>query len=188
LILLVALFVASPASAQSVGDARVAAIRSTLQHALHNVARRDLSDAKFAVAFVDLNGDGVDEAIVYGPEASSAGWCGTGGCGIGVYVRHGSRYRLLSSTSIGWPPVGVLRTKHYGWRDITLLGSGGGISEHRDVLMYNGSRYPFNPSTPPAKPMIGSPPEQIVMKGYRTGIEFLPLYPQPLEAASKANR
>ena len=165
------------ASCPKAEGARVNAIRATMQHALRTVASPS-SHAKFGVGFVDLNGDGVDEAIVYGPEAAAPGWCGTGGCGIGVYVCTGSSYRLKSSTSIGWPPVGVLRTAHYGWRDITIVAAGGGIVPgYRAMLTFNGSRYPFNPTTPPAGPLKGTPSEMVVIQGLDAGIKLLPLYP-----------
>ncbi len=150
-------------------------MRAYLQGVSNSMDDDDRQRAKFAVAFVDLDGDGVDEAIVYGP---NDGHCGTGGCGIGILVRHGARYRLKCSTTIGWPPVGVLRTKHYGWRDITVLAAGGGIRPgYRSVLSFNGSWYPLNPTVPPAKPISGHPVEDVLIERDQSGVNWVKLFP-----------
>jgi len=103
---------ASTAAAPPVGeDPRVAAIRQMLQR---DIAERS-PEARFRVAFVDLNADGREDAVVYGPYGPSLS-CGTGGCGISIYERRGEAFRLKSSTSIGHLPVGLLRSSHHGWR------------------------------------------------------------------------
>lgn len=184
--LLATVFIAGVATAAPAReDPRVGEIRAHLQRGLRNDHEDDLSLSRFGVAFVDLNGDGRDEAIVYGPD----GGCGTGGCGIGVYERRKHGWRLVCSTSIGWGPVGVLRTKHYGWRDITVEVSGGGVDPaYRAVLSFNGSRYPFNPSVPPARPMEGRPAETILIRHYNGDLRMYPLYVPALPDAASAVR
>ncbi len=60
---------------------------------------------RYVRAFVDLNGDGKEEVIVYlmGP-----GWCGTGGCPILILEPQRSTYRLIARILGVRPPVIVL--------------------------------------------------------------------------------
>jgi hypothetical protein len=51
-------------------------------------------------------------------------------------------------------PVEVLKTRHHGWRDISVLVAGGGIRPgYRARLAFDGTRYPSNPSVSPARPL-----------------------------------
>jgi len=170
---------AGGASSATREDPRIAALRAVLQKANDLESEEGRSDARFAVAFVDLNGDNVDEAIVYGPQSSGPeGWCGTGGCGIGIFVRHGRTYRLKSSTSIGRPPVGVLKTSHYGWRDLTVFDAGGGEPHpHSVVLQFNGSRYPYNPSVPPTFPLKDGAHQEVLIGARPSGARWVTLFP-----------
>jgi len=188
LALLLLNLVASEASSASREDHRIAALRAVLQKASNYDSNQTRSDAQFAVAFVDLNGDGVGEAIVYGPQSSGPdGWCGTGGCGIGIFVRQGRSYRLKSSTSIGWPPVGVLKTRHYGWRDLTVFDAGGGEPHpHSVVLRFNGSRYPDNPTTPPAFPLGERTRQEVLIRAEPSRSRWVTLFPS--EAQGKCRQ
>jgi hypothetical protein len=50
----------------------------------------------FSYAFVDLNGDGKDEAIVY---LTGRSWCGTGGCNTYVLTRDGGKLQVRGQSS-----------------------------------------------------------------------------------------
>lgn len=152
----------APAQPKLSHDERVTALQRYLEKQPDVGATiEERRGAMFMAGFVDLDGDGVDEALVYGGEG---GWCGTGGCGIGIFVQQGRGYRLKSSTSIGHLPVGVLSSRHHGWRDITSFQAGGGIRPgYMAVLPFNGSRYPLNPTVPPARPLRGHPPTEVVI-------------------------
>jgi len=166
---------AAPSSREQANMTRIAAVRAYLQSVSGDMSSEERRSARFAVAFVDLNGDGVEEALVYGPADRR---CGTGGCGTSVLVSRGSKYRLKCSTTIGWPPVSVLPTKRYGWRDIAVLVPGGGITPgYRAVLSFNGSRYPLNPSVPPANPMKGKTSEEVLIDGAWPEKGWAKLYP-----------
>jgi len=186
--LLVLSLVVSEASSATREDHRIAALRAVLEKTSNYESDQTRSDAQFAVAFVDLNGDGVDEAVVYGPQSSGPdGWCGTGGCGIGIFVRQGRSYRLKSSTSIGWPPVGVLKTSHYGWRDLTVFDAGGGEPHpHSVVLQFNGSRYPYNPTVPPAFPLGKGTSQKVLIRADPSGSRWVTLFPS--EARGKCRQ
>jgi hypothetical protein len=48
---------------------------------------------KYLAAFVDLNGDGVNEAIVY---VIGRSWCGTGGCNMLILARDGNSWKEVT--------------------------------------------------------------------------------------------
>lgn len=103
-------------------------------------------NTRFAVAWVDLNGDGRREAIVY-----MLGQCGSGGCPMVVLTPQGNNYRKVSYFTIVQLPVRVLPGIHHGWRDIGVGVHGGGIMRpYIAALRFDGRRYPFNPTVPPA--------------------------------------
>jgi len=103
---------------------------------------------RYSAVFVDLNGDGTPEAIVY---LTGQTWCGTGGCHLLILTRKAASYRIVTETTITRPPVRVLRRASHGWRDITVWVAGGGIEPpYEAVLRFNGTTYPSNPSVPPA--------------------------------------
>ena len=104
---------------------------------------------RYSVAKVDLDGDGIAEAIVYesGPYS-----CGTGGCELFIARRHGSGWRLVTNVSLVRPPIRVLATKSHGWRDLGVLVAGGGIRVgYEAVLSFDGRTYPENPTGRPAR-------------------------------------
>ena len=105
--------------------------------------------AGYAVAYVDLNGDRVDEAVVY---FESRGSCGSGGCTLYVLSSRSGLWRRVSGHTISRRPIRVLPTTHNGWRDISVLVAGGRIPEaYHAALPFDGSTYPLNPSIPPAR-------------------------------------
>ena len=79
---------------------------------------------RYDAVFVDLNGDGKAEAIVY---LKSKDWCGSGGCTTLILARDGDSWKLLTKISITRPPIRVLAGKSSGWRSIGVWVQGGGI-------------------------------------------------------------
>jgi hypothetical protein len=72
---------------------------------------------------------------------------------------------------IGWTPIGVLPTRHKGWRDLTVLAAGGGIMQaYTAVVPFRGRRYASNPTTAPAYELPKSLKPRILIprddKGY----------------------
>jgi len=103
----------------------------------------------FSVAFVDLNNDGEDEAIVY---FVGSHWCGSGGCNTLVLTRVNTSYRKISTITVSRLPIRVLSTMTNGWKDISVGVSGGGIINGYEArLRFNGKKYPSNPTIAPAK-------------------------------------
>ena len=106
---------------------------------------------RYAAAFVDLNGDGRKEAVVY---LSGRDWCGSGGCPTLILTPHRNAFRLVTQVTITRQPIRLLKTASHGWRDIGVLVQGGGIQPgYEAALSFDGRSYPRNPSVPPARPV-----------------------------------
>jgi hypothetical protein len=98
-------------------------------------------------AWIDLNGDGKKEVIVY-----LLGWCGSGGCSTVILEPQGSSFKIITYLTIVKLPIRVLATSAHGWHDLSVFVQGGGALEGYDAdLRFNGKKYPRNPST--AKPL-----------------------------------
>jgi hypothetical protein len=101
------------------------------------------TETRYIDAWVDLSGDGKPEAIIHvvGPMA-----CGTGGCPTMIFTPTATGYRLVSTMSVSRPPIRVSATKTRGWRNVIVHVAGGGAKGHDAELLFNGTRYPGNPS------------------------------------------
>jgi hypothetical protein len=116
---------------------------------------------RYAVAYTDLNGDGVDEAVVYFESRAS---CGTGGCNMYVLASRAGFWHRVSGHTIVRRPIQVLPTRHLGWRDLSVWVAGGGITEgYHAVLPFDGKTYPLNPSTPPARPLAKAAASRVII-------------------------
>jgi hypothetical protein len=119
------------------------------------------SEARYFDTFIDLNGDGVNEAIVY---LAGRDWCGTGGCLTLVLARDGTSYRLVGHVLATRPPIRALRDRAHGWRTLTAWVSGGGIDQgYEAVLPYDGTRYPVSAAPPYAHSLSGVPKGEVVI-------------------------
>jgi hypothetical protein len=109
----------------------------------------DSSDTEYVAAFRDLNGDGVDEAIVY---LLGNNWCGSGGCNMLVLSQERGSWKVVSTITIVRPPVRVLEGSSDGWHNIGVWVQGGGVRRGYEAeLSFNGKTYSRNPSVPSAK-------------------------------------
>jgi len=101
------------------------------------------------IAFVDLNGDGVKDALVLlqGPS-----WCGTGGCTLLVFKGGKDNFTFVSRSTLVRGPLLVSDHQTKGWRDLVLEVSGGGMPAKKVALKFNGRQYPLNPSIQKAIP------------------------------------
>lgn len=116
---------------------------SYVKQALHADA-----DQQYRAAEADLNGDGINEIIVY---VTSPDYCGSGGCTMLVLERAGRSFRTRMKATVTRPPIRLFETRSYGWRDIGVTVGGGGVSpSHLSVMRFDGQRYPSNPTMAPA--------------------------------------
>jgi hypothetical protein len=128
--------------------------------------------SRYSAAFVDLNGDGIDEAIVY---LSGDTYCGSGGCITLVLSRHESSFRVVTRVTITKLPIRVLTSKSNGWSDITVVVSGGGIQPgYESQLCFDGTSYPDNPSGPPARPLSRKVVGKVVVPASTKGLALYP--------------
>jgi hypothetical protein len=102
---------------------------------------------QYAVAFIDLNADGQDEAVVY---VQGRELCGSGGCRLFVLRADGNSYKVMSETTLVRPPIFVLPTRTRGWNDLAVWVRGGGERPHQAVLPFDGKGYADNPTVAPA--------------------------------------
>jgi hypothetical protein len=169
-----ALLVATQAQQQP--TALVSTSEDSLKRFLQNYLRKPVSGddetARYSPAFVDLNGDGTQEVIVY---VSGRRWCGTGGCVTLILSEQDSSYSVVTRITITRPPVRVLQDASKGWRSIAVWVQGGGIQPGYEAeLRFNGKTYPSNPSVPPARRLPGKVAGEIVVPSSQKG---MPLYP-----------
>lgn len=109
---------------------------------------RDKLTIRYGYSFVDLNGDGRDEAVV--TVLGGAGTCGTGGCEMFVEAQGRTGWHEVSSTVRTREPIRVLSTKHHGWHDIGVLDGGGGLPRtFESPVTFNGREYDGSPSDEP---------------------------------------
>ncbi len=105
---------------------------------------------------VRTHGEGADQlTVVYlsGPE-----YCGSGGCNLLILGRSGDGYTVLGETSVTNPPIRILSTQTNGRPDIGVHVAGGGTTEGYEArLAFDGSRYPSNPTVPPAERVENAP-------------------------------
>ena len=121
---------------------------------------------------MDLNGDGIDEAIVY---LTGNLWCGSGGCNTLILARDGAFWRTVTAMTITRPPIRVLANASSGWRKISVRVEGGGIQPGYEAeLRFDGKTYPTNPSVAPARRLARNVPGQVVVTSSLDGILLWP--------------
>ena len=129
---------------------------------------------EYVTAATDLNGDDVDELLVY---VSAEGLCGSSGCDLLILTRRGESFRVVNHMEIARPPIRVLDTRSNGWRNLTVTLHGGGILEPLEMeLAFDGTSYPRNPSMPPARRMVRAASGEVLMDRnwqHESGGEFL---------------
>ena len=95
---------------------------------------------RIAVAFVDLNGDRQQEALVY---VMGRQRCGTGGCSLWILRRVRRGWRMVGQTATVNAPIRVLDSRSHGWRDIGLIERFNAYRRYEAIWSYSGGRYPY---------------------------------------------
>jgi hypothetical protein len=106
----------------------------------------DAASYEFDYALVDLNRDGIPDAIVLfkGPKD-----CGSGGCTLEVFRGTKQGFEFISGSTISREPIQLLAEKHFGWQSFAVSVSGGGAKPCNALMRFNGQKYPLNPSLAP---------------------------------------
>jgi hypothetical protein len=107
-------------------------------------AETETPEHKFAL--VDLNDDGIEDAVVL---ITNADYCGSGGCTFLVFTGVAEGYKLVSSSTITRAPVFFLKEKHNGWHTLSVFLAGGSVKKGQVLMRFNGKKYPGNPSLQP---------------------------------------
>ncbi len=146
LITLMLFILPSVAVAQDSGS-----LKRFLQGYVKMRAGRVVDYTTYLEAWINLNGDGNEEAIVY---LTGGGWCGSGGCSTLILQPEGSSYRIITELPYVNLPIRVLNTSSNGWRNLTVWVRSGGVgTRYETELRFNGKTYPTDPLVPPAKPL-----------------------------------
>lgn len=124
------------------GCAAVQTPQDKLASAVAEAAKQTAPDYKHAL--VDLNGDGVQDAIVL---LRGMQWCGSGGCTMLVLAAQDDGFSVVSRSTVTSPPVRVSRSGADGWRDIIVHSAG-----KARLMRFGGDSYPANPSMQPDVP------------------------------------
>jgi len=149
-----------------------ASLKTFLQGYVGTPPSPDDETTQYIDAFVDLNGDGRKEAVVY---ITGRGWCGSGGCPTLVVTPDGSTWRVVTKILLTRPRIRVLAATSHGWRSLTVWVQGGGIQDGYEAeLRFDGKTYPANPTVPPARRLIEKMPGEVVIQEYDAA---KPLYP-----------
>ena len=129
---------ATGASAQP--DPRTPAVLSAVRAQLGEIG----SDARFAIAFSDLNDDHRPEAVVHLVDRDH---CGSGGCTTLILTEGSNGWRLIGRMSVSRLPIYRLPTRHNGWFDLGVSVGGGGIQSGLRAVRMGKGRYSSNPTT-----------------------------------------
>jgi uncharacterized protein len=136
--------------AKSIAPAQQKALQQAIASYIKQRGVTPDASHRFFADTIDLNGDGVLDALVV---FSSSYWCGTGGCTMLVFKgKTDKTFQLVSESSLVRPPVTVSETKTKGWRDLIIQVSGGGAPAKTVALKFDGKKYPLNPSDQPGLP------------------------------------
>jgi hypothetical protein len=144
------------------------ALRAFLQSTFAD-ARAEWADTSYVSAFVDLNGDGRDEALV---SLQSGLFCGSGGCALYIYTPQGASWRQVAELTIVNAPVRLLNTHNRGWRDLAVMVRGGGFEIPREArIRFDGRTYASNPSMAP-RLRRGTPGRVLIGDGSESRLLF----------------
>jgi hypothetical protein len=141
----------------STPDARAAALKDFVQARVRQIAFRIDGTERFSYAFIDLNSDGKDEAIVY---LSGNGWCGTGGCQLYILTPDEAGYRFLARIPATRPPIRVLNKISHGWHGVSVLVRDDSTHMYEGEYRFNGEKYPLD-----VRPLHGRVAGRIVISG-----------------------
>lgn len=97
------------------------------------IHRTDPKDTKFSAVKYDLNGDGLDEAIVL------LDWCSQeNGCEVLIFEGRKEGYRFSSRVSRIHAPIVISHTQHFLWQSLLIEKTQGW-----SLLNYDGLSYPI---------------------------------------------
>ena len=134
--------------------------QADLQKAIH---RYRLSAGKMTgslkISGVDLNGDGVGEALVL---FEGDGWCISTGCHLVVFAKGVNGFRPMSVIKRVKLPVVAAANFSEGWRDLIVKSGNQSIGERLVLLKFRGN-YPGNATTVAEKLAFLPPRSEVLL-------------------------
>jgi hypothetical protein len=100
----------------------------------------------FTYALVDLNDDGILDAVVL---MNDPRYCGSGGCTLVLLAGTSTGFKVVSPSTITREPISMLSAKRCKWHTLAVHVVGGGGLPAVTLLRYDGHRYPGNPTLQP---------------------------------------
>lgn len=120
------------------------AFHRTLNSYLESTHNHPVSKNEYDVAFANLNGDRFEDAIVlFGLNTT---WAGSGGSTLFIFKGTSKGFVFLSKTTVTRAPVCIRNTENYGWKDLVVHSSGGGLPPSERLLVFDGDQYSPNTS------------------------------------------
>jgi putative lipoprotein len=152
------LALALPAGAAA-QPSRDAALHAFLQERFAE-DRAGFPDTRYVSGWMDLNGDGRPEALVY---MMSGNYCGSGGCTLYIYTPEQGSFYQHGAMSVTNLPVRALNTRTRGWRDLSVAVAGGGTRARTVLVPHGRITYAENPTVAPARTLARDPPGTLVI-------------------------
>jgi putative lipoprotein len=100
----------------------------------------------FEYALVDLNSDGVPDAVV---RLTARDWCGSGGCTMLILRGRAQGFTFVAKATIAQKPIKVSPEVLHGWHTLLVPVRGGGAQPGFALMRFSGREYPRNPSVQP---------------------------------------
>ncbi len=128
-------------------------------------------DARYAIAFGDLNDDHFPEAIVH---LADSAHCGSGGCTTFVLTYAADGWHGIGRMTVSRLPIYRLPEHHDGWFDLAVDVGGGGVQPGLRTVRFAKGRYASNPTKGPAvgrlplqaSPLLAANSEMIAVGGH----------------------
>ncbi|MEM8743934.1 MAG: hypothetical protein AAGF14_04790 [Pseudomonadota bacterium] len=102
---------------------------------------KNRAPGRYQMVGVDLNGDGVREAMVL---FQGKDWCTRTGCSMAIFQTFDHGFRPISRTVRVKAPVEIADTATNGYRDLLVQTGGGPAPERRVRLRFTGEQYSRN--------------------------------------------
>lgn len=162
--LIVLMILASNCHAQSQyrpSAAEESSLKNFLQNYVGVPSNEVDKEARYSDVFVDLQGNGSQEVIVY---LTGSSWCGSGGCTMLILTPEDKSYKIVTKTTVTRLPIRILTTKSNGWFDICVVARINGIEPlYKAMLSFDGKTYPGSPSVPPARKLLKKVPGRVMI-------------------------
>jgi hypothetical protein len=150
--------------AMAQGDPRTPEVIAALGHELG--PKGFSADARYGIAFADLNDDHQAEALVH---LVDPGYCGSGGCTTFVLTQSEGAWHSIGRMTVSQLPIYRLPSHHDGWFDLAVRLSGGGVQPGMRAISFARGHYTANTTKAPVLARV--PQEASLLLGV-TSVEY----------------